>query len=104
MAKLGYVNLIVFTEVILGLFLCFYVLPFWKISGSKNLAMGIAMGQMLGFPATFLISNEIINAVTKDPEEQELVRNRILPAYVVSGFASVTTVSIVIAGILVGFL
>ena len=104
LAELGYVSLVVFTAVMLGLFLCFYVLPFWKISGSKNLAMGIAMGQMLGFPATFLISNEIINAVTKDPEEQELVRNRILPAYVVSGFASVTTVSIVIAGILVGFL
>ena len=89
---------------LIGLFIAFYLLPGYKISQSKNLAMGIAMGQFLGFPATFLISNEIAKAVTDDEEEQQVVLDHIMPAYVVAGLATVTTFSIVIAGIFVEFL
>ena len=81
-----------------------YLLPTWKIVGSRDLAMGIAMAQLLGFPATYLIANEIATALTDDEEEKNAILKRIIPAYVVAGLASVTTISIIIAGIFVEFL
>lgn len=66
--------------------------------------MGIAMAQLLGFPATYLIANEIATALTDDEEEKNAILKRIIPAYVVAGLASVTTISIIIAGIFVEFL
>ena len=66
--------------------------------------MGIAMAQLLGFPATYLIANEIATALTDDEEEKNAILKRIIPAYVVAGLASVTTISIIIAGIFVELL
>ena len=80
------------------------MVPTWKIVGSRDLAMGIAMAQLLGFPATYLIANEIATALTDDEEEKNAILKRIIPAYVVAGLASVTTISIIIAGIFVEFL
>lgn len=104
LGTLGMQTIVVFAAVLLGTYLFIYVLPLWKIVGSRNLAVGITMAQLLGFPATFLIANEIATAVAENEEEKEAVLNRIMPAYVVAGFASVTTISIIIAGIFVKFL
>lgn len=104
LSSLGFSALVVLGASLLGLFLVFYVLPGWKISKSKNLALGIAMGQMLGFPATFLISNEIAVAMTDNKEEQDAILERIMPAYVVAGLVTVTTLSIIIAGIFATFI
>lgn len=104
MLTLGFNIILLIAVSLLALFLCFYILPGWKIRGSKNLAMGIALGQFLGFPATYLISNEIAKAVTDDEKEQEAVLSVIMPSYVVAGLATVTTFSIVVAGIFVNFL
>jgi hypothetical protein len=101
---LGFQTIVVFAAVILATYLFMYILPIWKIVGSKDLAVGISMAQLLGFPATFLISNEIATAVAQTPEEKEVVLNRIMPAYVVAGFVSVTSLSIIVAGIFVKFL
>ncbi|MDR1621640.1 MAG: hypothetical protein LBS00_04625 [Synergistaceae bacterium] len=95
---------IVFAAVLVGIFVIMYILPTWKFIGSRNLAVGIAMGQLLGFPATYLIANEIATAAAQDEGEREAILKRIMPAYVVSGLASVTTISIVIAGFLVELL
>ena len=103
LSSLGLSVLVVLGSSLLGLFLFFYVLPGWKISKSKNLALGIAMGQMLGFPATFLISNEIAVAMTDNKEEQDAILARIMPAYVVAGLVTVTTLSIIIAGLFASF-
>ncbi len=70
----------------------------------KRSSNGIAMAQLLGFPATYLIANEIATALTDDEEEKNAILKRIIPAYVVAGLASVTTISIIIAGIFVEFL
>lgn len=104
LSTLGFVSILCLVVAVIALIVVFYFLPLWKISKSRNLAVGIAMGQLLGFPATFLISNEIAKAVTDDEEEQEVVLNRIMPAYVVSGLATVTTLSIVVAGIFSNFI
>jgi len=100
---LGFQIVIIFAAFVIGIFIFCYLLPTWKIVGSRDLAMGISMAQLLGFPATFLISNEIAVALTDDEEEKKVILKRIIPAYVVAGLASVTTLSIVTAGIFVGF-
>ena len=97
-------TVVIFVAVMAGTFLFMYFLPLWKIVGSRNLSVGIAMAQMLGFPATYLIANEIATAVTNDEKEREIVLKKIMPAYVVAGFASVTSISIIIAGIFADFL
>ncbi|NCB15797.1 MAG: hypothetical protein EOM65_06435 [Synergistales bacterium] len=97
-------TVVIFVAVMAGTFLFMYFLPLWKIVGSRNLSVGIAMAQMLGFPATYLIANEIATAVTNDDKEREIVLKKIMPAYVVAGFASVTSISIIIAGIFADFL
>lgn len=99
----GYLVL-VFVAFLVLTYVVFYILPTWKIIGSKNIAMGIAMGQLLGFPATYLISQEIAKAVTDDPDEQEYIMELVGARYVVAGFASVTTFSVITAGILVQFI
>ena len=101
---MGFYMIVILGASLAALYLVFYILPGWKIRGSKNLAMGIALGQFLGFPATFLIANEVAKAVTEDEKEQEAILAVIMPSYVVAGLATVTTFSIVIAGIFVNFL
>ena len=97
-------TVVIFVAVLAGTFLFMYYLPLWKIVGSRNLSVGIAMAQLLGFPATYLIANEIATAVTEDEAERAFVLKRIMPAYVVAGFVSVTSISIIIAGIFADFL
>ena len=80
------------------LFLVFYVLPGWKLLGSRNVATGVALCQLLGFPATYLIANEIINAVAENDTEREIINERLMSKYLVAGFATVTTTSVIIAG------
>lgn len=104
LALLGWQTVVVFVACMIGIYVFMYILPIWKICGSKDLSVGIAMAQLLGFPATYLIANEIATAVAKTPDEKEYVLSRIMPAYVVAGFVSVTSLSIVIAGIFVKFL
>ena len=86
------------------LFLFFYILPLWKILGTRNLAMGVAVMQLLGFPATYLVANEIAIATGETEEERQVVNDAIMPKYLVGGFATVTTFSVITAGILEKFL
>lgn len=54
---LSFNTIMVFIVVFAVLFLFFYILPLWKILGNRNLAMGVAVMQLLGFPATYLVAN-----------------------------------------------
>lgn len=97
---LGYNLVILFVVAVVVLFLFFYVLPLWKLVGSRNVAMGISVAQLLGFPATYLIANEIAQAATETEEEKQIVLDAIMPKYLVAGFATVTSLSVIMAGIL----
>ncbi len=104
LASLGFQTAMVFIAVLLFTYVLIYKLPLWKIVGSKNLAMGCAMSQLLGFPATQLIVDEVALAMSETDDERDYVASKLAPAFVVSGFVSVTSVSVIIAGILVNFL
>ena len=100
LGQLGFLVLCVFTVTVAGIILAFKILPLWKIVGDKDLCIGIAMCQMIGYPGTQLISEEISKAVGRTPEEIEYLEKRIGTAYVISGFTSVTVLSIVVATIM----
>lgn len=100
----GWQLAVIFIAAIAATFILCYLLPCWKVVKSKNLAMGIAMCQLIGFPATMLITKEIGMACGKTKEEQEFLIEKLTPPYVISGMASVTSLSIIIAGILAEFI
>jgi len=104
LSSLAFQTFVIFAAVLVGIYVVFYFLPAWKLVGSKNLCIGIAMSQLLGFPATYLIVNEVATAVAETPDEKEYIIKKLNPAFVVSGFVSVTTLSIIIAGIFAGLL
>lgn len=104
LSSLGFQTFMVFGAVLLFTFIFIYLLPTWKIVGSRNLAIGCAMSQLLGFPATQLIVDEVALAMSETEDEKNYVATKLTPAFVVSGFVSVTSLSIVVAGVLVNFL
>lgn len=104
LTTLGLQTAVIFISLFIVLYIFVGILPIWKIVGSKNLALGISVAQLLGFPATYLISNEIANAVAENEEQKQAILNVLMPRYVVAGLATVTSISIIIAGIFVKFL
>ncbi len=62
--------------------------------------MSIAIGStaLFGFPGTFIISNEVANAVGKTDEERKIILDAILPKMLIAGFVTVSIASVVLAG------
>ena len=98
------VSSVIFAISIFCIIVFFKYLPLWKILGSKNVAVGVAACQLIGFPATYLIVNEIINAVAETEEEKKIIHERLMAKYLVAGFVTVTSFSVIVAGIFVKFL
>ena len=97
---IGFAAVVIFVAVIAFTVIIFCFPPAWKIVGSKQLSIGIAMCQMIGYPGTELVATEITNAVAQTAEERDAVTNKIQTAYVISGFTSVTILSVFIASFL----
>ncbi len=101
---LSYSTIAVFVVVFAALYVAFYILPLWKIQGTKNIAMAVACCQLLGFPATYLIANEVAQAASETEEEKQVILDGIMTKYLVGGFTTVTMFSIIFAGIFEKFL
>ncbi|MFC6040663.1 hypothetical protein ACFPYN_14640 [Paenisporosarcina macmurdoensis] len=71
---------------------------------SKEMAFAVSLTALYGFPADYIITNEVINALTTDEKEREVLTSHMLPPMLVAGFITVTIVSVVLAGVFVGFL
>ncbi len=104
LATVGFQALVIYTLVMVMIYVFFKLLPFWKLVGSKNFAIGIAQTQFLGFPTTKLVSSEIANAVGKTREERDYLEEKLGTAYVIGGFASVTILSVFVASFVARFL
>ena len=72
----------------------------WK----TTLGMSVALTAMYGFPADYLLTNEVVRSVGRTEEERDALREAMLPAMLVGGFTSVSAGSVVIASVLVSFL
>lgn len=70
----------------------------------KNMAFAVSLTALYGFPADYIITNEVIKSLTEDEKEREVLTSHMLPPMLVGGFISVTIVSVILAGIFVGFL
>jgi hypothetical protein len=71
---------------------------------SKDMAFAVSLTALYGFPADYIITNEVIKSLTEDEKEREILTSHMLPPMLVGGFITVTMVSVVLAGIFVGFL
>jgi hypothetical protein len=71
---------------------------------SKEMAFAVSLTALYGFPADYIITAEVIKSLTEDEKEREILTSRMLPPMLVGGFITVTIVSVILAGILVGFL
>ncbi len=82
---------------LVGIMLSSWILG--KLLGySKEMAIAIGTSALFGFPGTFVISNEVANAVGKTDDEKKVILNSILPKMLVAGFITVTISSVVLAG------
>ncbi|MDQ0253400.1 MFS family permease [Evansella vedderi] len=71
---------------------------------SKNMAFAVSLTALYGFPADYIIPKEVVNSLTEDEEERDVLLSHMLPPMLVGGFITVTIVSVVLAGIFAGFL
>ena len=68
---------------------------------SWEMCLAVSVCCLFGFPGTFIVSQEVANAMGETPEEREFVLTGILPKMLVSGFTTVTIASVFLAGFLV---
>lgn len=71
---------------------------------SPAMAFACSLTALYGFPADYIITNEVIGTLTADRDEREVLTAHMLPPMLVAGFVTVTMVSVVLAGIFVGLL
>ncbi|MGM0901078.1 MAG: hypothetical protein ACQEXB_08240 [Bacillota bacterium] len=71
---------------------------------SKDMAFAVSLTALYGFPADYIITNEVINSLTEDDKEREVLTSHMLPPMLVGGFITVTIVSVILAGTFVSFL
>ncbi|WP_434594391.1 hypothetical protein [Brevibacterium sp. 1718] len=72
----------------------------WK----SGLGVSVALTAMYGFPADYLLTNEVARSIARDDDEKEALLNVMLPPMLVGGFTSVSAGSVVIASVLVSML
>lgn len=71
---------------------------------SKEMAFAVSLTALYGFPADYIITNEVIQSLTEDEKEREALTSHMLPPMLVAGFVTVTIVSVILAGIFSGIL
>lgn len=75
-----------------------------RLGYSGPLSIGIGLSMFFGFPGTMVLTKEAAAAVAETDEEREVIEQRILPIMITAGFSTITITSVLIGGILVGFM
>lgn len=88
---------------VIGMYIfSFFIGKILKVS--KEMAFAVSLTALYGFPADYIITKEVIDALTIDEKERQVLTDHMLPPMLVGGFISVTIVSVILAGLFVGFL
>ncbi|WP_282603164.1 hypothetical protein [Paracoccus sp. PARArs4] len=74
------------------------------LGSTPEMAFSCSLTALYGFPADYVITNEVVNALSDDPEERGILSAHMLPPMLVAGFVTVTIVSVLLAGIFAGLL
>jgi len=101
--RLMFPMLILISAAIVGMFIMSW-LTGKALGVSTEMAFAVALTSMYGFPADYIITNESVVALTHDQKERDVLMQHMLPPMLVGGFISVTIVSVVLAGVMVGYI
>ncbi len=71
---------------------------------SWQMSLAVATTCLYGFPGTMILSNEISEKVGTTTDEQQMLKDHILPTMLVAGFVTLTIVSVIISGVFIKFL
>ena len=71
---------------------------------SFDLTLAIGSCCLIGFPGTFIVSDEVARNMSDSEEEHKFIESRIMPQMLVSGFTTVTIASVFLAGFLGNFM
>jgi len=63
--------------------------------------MSLALTSMFGFPADYILCQEVSRSVGRTEEEQQNLLNELSPPMLIAGFTTVTVASVIIASVLV---
>lgn len=68
--------------------------------------MSCAIGStcLFGFPGTYIVTNEVVNATAANDEEKQLMLDHMMPKMLIAGMVSVSITSVLIAGYMVNLL
>ncbi|KIL48229.1 hypothetical protein [Jeotgalibacillus soli] len=69
-----------------------------------NLGIPVALTAMFGFPADYIICEEISRTTGRTPAEEKYIFDQILSPLLIGGFTTVTVASIIVASVLMGTL
>ncbi|QBX34797.1 hypothetical protein E4191_08790 [Paracoccus liaowanqingii] len=101
-------QLIVPLVAIIGIGLLGMYLASWNVGRllgvTPAMAFACSLTALYGFPADYIITKDVIDTLTEDAAEREVLTAHLLPPMLVAGFVTVTMVSVVLAGIFVGMI
>ena len=70
-----------------------------KIFGvSWQMSCAIGSTCLFGFPGTYIVTNEVVNATATNDEEKQLMLDHMMPKMLIAGMVSVSITSVLIAG------
>lgn len=76
-----------------------------KIFGvSWQMSCAIGSTCLFGFPGTYIVTTEVVNATAANDEEKQLMLDHMMPKMLIAGMVSVSITSILIAGYMVNLL
>lgn len=75
-----------------------------QVGYSGPLSIAVGLTSLFGFPGTMVLTKEAAAAVGETEEEIAVIEQNILPIMVTAGFSTVTITSVIVGGIIVGFM
>lgn len=76
-----------------------------KIFGvSWQMSCAIGSTCLFGFPGTFIVTNEVVNATATNDQEKQLMLDHMMPKMLIAGMVSVSITSILIASYMAGLI
>lgn len=98
---LGTILIQIVVLIILGIFGMF--IASWSLSKpmkmSKEMAFASSLTALFGFPADYVLTNEVIGHLTTDENERAYLMGHMMPKMLVGGFATVSVASVIIASV-----
>ncbi|MGI6155637.1 MAG: hypothetical protein ACOYEB_06770, partial [Enterococcus lemanii] len=75
-----------------------------QVGYSAALSIAVGLTALYGFPGTMVLTKEAAAAVGETEEEIAVIEQNMLPIMVTAGFSTVTITSVIVGGIMVGFI